>query len=545
MKKMLFRRVLGVLVLIPALGFCGGRKEQAPSAAQDGRTVITWFNNQPNQPGLTYWSDAMWIKELERRFNLSIQFIGPVGGDYSESLNVMLASGELPDIISYGNWNNYNGGLLAAIDDGIVFKYGDKPEYRALLPNWLRLIEGNDSVRRSVTMDDGNLAIFCHVEESTNRAGYEGLGIRKDWLDRLGLAVPTTVEELHTVLTAFKTQDANGNGNPNDEIPYTDSRYKDIFHCLLTAWGLNFNDSFYPNPQNPAQLTHRVLYKNGQPFMNAIGTLAAWHREGLFEPDWLTQENSSRVAKIVNDQVGMFAAAPHQYAEWREALKQLKPEIASKVKIVAVPRLIGPEGKPYTPYGNFANWANPTEAIVITPVAEKAGKVPTILRLFDFMYSPEGTELISFGFEGVTFYKDENGNHRWTEAMTNDPEYPLYTKLLQYCLPSWGGWPKVMSYEAWKLNDTADPDAAAGHAVYIQGDRTICMPRITYTPQETEDANSLMADINTALDEFTMAVIMGDRPTSDVPAFINQLKSMGIERVLAIRQGAYDRYLKK
>lgn len=43
--------------------------------------------------------------------------------------------------------------------------------------------------------------------------------LNKTWLDNLGLTYPETVEELYTVLKAFKEQDANGNGDPNDEIP--------------------------------------------------------------------------------------------------------------------------------------------------------------------------------------------------------------------------------------------------------------------------------------------------------------------------------------
>lgn len=45
--------------------------------------------------------------------------------------------------------------------------------------------------------------------------------INKAWLDRLGLEIPTTVDEWYEVLKAFKEQDANGNGDPNDEIPLT------------------------------------------------------------------------------------------------------------------------------------------------------------------------------------------------------------------------------------------------------------------------------------------------------------------------------------
>ena len=63
--------------------------------------------------------------------------------------------------------------------------------------------------------------------------------IRKTWLDALGLEIPTTVEEYHNVLKAFKEQDANGNGDPNDEIPYSCRNKGDsIWNATYGSFGL-------------------------------------------------------------------------------------------------------------------------------------------------------------------------------------------------------------------------------------------------------------------------------------------------------------------
>ena len=45
--------------------------------------------------------------------------------------------------------------------------------------------------------------------------------INKKWLDNLGLEEPKNLDELYNVLKAFKEQDANGNGDTDDEIPFT------------------------------------------------------------------------------------------------------------------------------------------------------------------------------------------------------------------------------------------------------------------------------------------------------------------------------------
>ena len=69
--------------------------------------------------------------------------------------------------------------------------------------------------------------------------------MRKDWLDRLSLEVPTTWDEWVEVFKAFKEQDANGNGDPNDEIPFTA-----MDTSLLYTFDIAANDIFCVDPEN-------------------------------------------------------------------------------------------------------------------------------------------------------------------------------------------------------------------------------------------------------------------------------------------------------
>jgi putative aldouronate transport system substrate-binding protein len=341
---------------------------------------------------------------------------------------------------------------------------------------------------------------------------------------------------------AFKQQDANGNGNPNDEIPYSDRDNHRAFNMLITAWGLR-NNIFYPDPQNPGKITHWTLYKNGQAFRDMLTTLAQWWKEGLMDPDFFTQNETQRISKITSDLVGLSYTDPANGADWRDAIKKLKPELGDKVKFTGLSPIIGPEGKPYTPQDNFVNPASTHEGTAITQQAEKKGKAPALLKLIDYMYSDEGTTLINYGVEGVSFTKDAAGKYAWTPAISTDPQFPLKTKLMQYNLSYIGGFPKFGTYEAWRISNTYDPDAALIHAEYLKADFGICMPVVTLNQAQSEEYNRIMADINTAVDEFYVAVITGRRPVSDTTAFYAQLKSMGIDRAQAIYQEAYTKFL--
>jgi putative aldouronate transport system substrate-binding protein len=302
---------------------------------------------------------------------------------------------------------------------------------------------------------------------------------------------------------------------------------------------------FYPDPQNPSKVTYWTRYKNGQAFTEAITALAQWYKEGLIDKDFLTQSWDEWTAKIVNDKAGTAHLFVDNYREWRDVIKTVRPDVANQVKFVAVPRLMGPDGRPYQTQDGFLNLTSTTDGIFISQKAEREGKVPAILRLLDYMYSPEGSELINFGVEGISYTKDASGNHIWSSTVTNDPQFPMSQKVLQYAIPFWGAFPKVGSYEAWKLSEVHDPDSEVAHEEYARGDNGILMPSISLAANQSEEFNMIMTDINTAIDEFYTAVIIGDRPTSEIPAFLTRIRNMGITRAQEIYQNAYDAYLKK
>jgi putative aldouronate transport system substrate-binding protein len=387
------------------------------------------------------------------------------------------------------------------------------------------------------------MAQFATVAENRALSGYAGIMIRQDWLDRVGLKVPTTINELHTAFLAFKQRDANGNGDPDDEIPFSDNYSHDAYKELISAWGLRYN-IFYPDPQNPGKVTYWTQYRNGQAFTEMLTTLSQWQKEGLLDPDFLTQNDTQRISKIVNDTVGSSFAYSVNYNGWRDNIKELRPNVTN-VKLVALPRLKGPDGKPYHIMDSYIRLVQLHDSITISPRSEKAGKVPNILKLLDYMYSPEGSELINFGIGGVSYTKDAQGNHVWTDTLTKDPQLPLAEKVLQYANPFWGSFPKVASYEAWKMNEAQEPDQLAAHLEYLKGDDSILMPYVLLSNAQAEEYNAIMTDINTAIEEFYTAVIRGARPVSDTTAFLNQLNGMGINRARQIYQDAYDAYMKK
>ncbi|MGB4368846.1 MAG: hypothetical protein WBI74_06345 [Caldicoprobacterales bacterium] len=504
---------------------------------------FTYYRPRLNRNNITDYDDALWVQELEKRMNVKINFMGPSSGDdYNQAVNILLAAGDYPDAV-YMNWNNYNGGLRAAIDDGIVVDVSANEEYKQLMPTWFGLLEENEQLRRAVTLDDGTSALFCHIENELKRGAYAGYAIRKDWLDNVGLDVPTTIDELYTALKAFKEQDANGNGDKDDEIPMTDDSGKGLINFLMAAWGLRYNKP-YIDPDT-GKMTYWTEYKDGQAFTDFLTTMKKWYDEGLIDPEFASQDGSAKEAKITSDQAGFFFAYTGNYAFWSDALKTHNPDKADAIELYGMVPVTGPAGKPYIANDSHVRYAASNEGTCVTATAEENGTIEAILKLFDYMYTEEGSEIINWGVEGVSYTKDADGNRTWTEAVTNDPEFSFSDKVFEFALPTWGSWPKVMSYDAFASIELTTDESARAHENYWQADTGLLVPPLMMNQDEAEEYNQIMTDVNTAIDEVFIGVIVGTKSLDEIPALLEKVENMGIQRAIEIYQGVYDRYMAK
>ena len=241
---------------------------------------------------------------------------------------------------------------------------------------------------------------------------------------------------------------------------------------------------------------------------------------------------------------GFSYLLPQQYTSWKDAIVAANPDLKDKVYFLGLEPLIGPAGKKYNTNG-MRSWAATTAGNVITVKAEEDGVVERILDVIDYLYSPEGTDLINWGVEGVSYNVTSDGKKEWSELVTNDPEFSFGDAVFKYAIPTWGDWPKIMSYEAWLSMETKDPDALRAHQNYLKGDPGLSMPAIVLTQAESEEYNRIMTDVNTLVDEYFVNLITGVRPLDEIPGLLEQIEKIGVRRAMEIYQGAYDRYMSK
>lgn len=155
-------------------------------------------------------AEMEWLQAIEEKANVDIEW-QEITADWDQKKGPMLASGDIPDlfigptVITDADFAQFNG------------LFQDLNELLDQAPNVQKMFTDNPATKVIATQTDGRILGLPKYQrfwpDSVNRQY-----INQTWLDNLGLQMPTTWDELYEVLLAFKEQDANGNGDPNDEI---------------------------------------------------------------------------------------------------------------------------------------------------------------------------------------------------------------------------------------------------------------------------------------------------------------------------------------
>lgn len=114
--------------------------------------------------------------------------------------------------------------------------------------------------------------------------------INKSWLDKLGLKVPDTIDDLYNVLKAFKEQDPNGNGK-QDEIPFIE-----LSNDLISPFGIaDLNNNFMVVKDGNA-----VYYPISEEYKEGLKWESKLFKDGLLDKEVFTQDETMRSAKFLN-----------------------------------------------------------------------------------------------------------------------------------------------------------------------------------------------------------------------------------------------------
>ena len=553
MKKRIVAILTGLSMTVTLLAGCGDAKKQesvqnAPKAESSSQTEAssasqtTEENNStdgftyPLTDGskLTYWAElnqnvsANYVNLGETPFaqawmeqtGVEIDFQHPPANQGKEQFSLLLADGNLPDLMEYA-WMSYPGGPEKAIQDGNIIALNDV--FEQYCPNLMKYLEENPDIERMIKTDEGHYYVFPFIRGDDALCNTIGLMLREDWLKELNLEVPTTIDEWHTVLTAFKEK-------KGATAPFT--------------WEYTMGALTQVNPFAYAYGTTQEFYKgtDGKIYFGAVEegykeyltTFNQWYKEGLLDQDLATLALDQVSAKMTNGSAGASMGwAGSRMGTWINAAQATD----SDYMLVAAPYPTLVNGdKPEM--GQIDNRYPNQGCVAITTSCQD---VETAARLLDYAYSEEGHMLFNFGIEGESFTMID-GYPTYTDTILNNPDgWSVAQSLSAYIRGNYNG-PFVQDIRYLEQYYTIDNQKETNAVWGATNAASYKIPPITPTAEESKEFSTIMNEINTYRDEMTLKFIFGTENLDDFEDYVKTIENMGLKRALEIQNAALERY---
>jgi putative aldouronate transport system substrate-binding protein len=477
---------------------------------------------------LSSFNEVGAYKEIEKITGTKVDFKHP-GGDgaqVTEQFNLMIASGNLPDVIQT-NWLSVPRGPQNAIKEGTIIRLNELIEENA--PNFKKFLEDHPDIASMIKTDEGDIYSFPFIRLDEKIKIYYGPIMRMDWLKTLNLDPPTTIEEWETVLTAFKNDDPNGN-KKKDEVPFlleAGSVRNESLNQLIGAWDILVK--FY-------QEDGVVKYGEIQPeYEQFVTTMRSWYEKGLIDPDFAAVDGKLKDAKVTGDTLGAFYGfASGSVGKYLDLVKD-----HPTFDIIGLPNPSLVKGQ-----NSAAGQISPSypgeHGVAVTTAAKNPAE---IVKWLDLGYGQQGSMLFNFGIEGES-YEMVDGTPQYTEQITKNPDGLAFKQAqAQYMRTHLGG-PFVQDVQSF-LQQMKYPQQLDAIGAWGKAENNIQLPPMTLTSDESSELASIMNDINTYSEEMIVKFIMGVEPLNSFPDYVSNLKSIGIEKAVAIQQAALDRYLQR
>lgn len=371
----------------------GGKSGNEQAAANEvdnfnERLDITWMVRSFQGGG---WpEDHPMIEAINEKFNVNLHIQWIPAANYAEKLNVLAASNDFPDMYlvlseEFSKWKDK--GLFLDIQPLLV----DYPHLAAIPAEDLHNLNPKGQV----------LGLPYYLTKAR-----DSLSVREDWLEKLNLQVPETLDEFYEVAKAFATQDPDNNGQHDTSgfslyIDHTSGTLVGIEY-IMAGFGLANQWKEEDGKLIPYQ-TQVTEWKQVLAYLNRAYT------EGVLDRDFAVNKLRAPLEKLETNKIGFAYANPNQYQNSINSLKKLVPE----GNIVPITPPTGPTGLTGTSTLDMLD-----KNVINANIDLKKQK--RILAILDYFLSPEGSDFIKHGIEGVHYNKISEDQYEKLEAADKD-----------------------------------------------------------------------------------------------------------------------------
>lgn len=393
------------------------------------------------------------IDEFKKQTNVDVELQINAYENATEKLNLALNSGSYADVL--GGWTLSDAMILTyGVEQGVFIPLEDI--FEQYCPNISAILD-LPGVREKMTAPDGHIYSIPYVcgDTTVNYSPY----INSEWLANVNMEMPTTTDEFEAVLKAFKEQDANGNGDPNDEIPFSTDPNNKYLEAMAGYFGM---------PMTKEALTvvdGETAYAGlSSEYRQCLSWLNKLYEQGLVDTEIFTQDSATWEGKGNRDMYGVSIAYGSNEFSGIE-------QTTEKPKYDPLPVLNADQGGQWM-RATLGNSVYRTQAVI----TDNAKHPEIIARWFDNAFALENGIGCSVGPVGVVCFKEGDGDqYRRIDTKTLDQEMQekiSWSNLWPQSLPKYTpiGWKPIEDnplydekkaveeyYEQWLTEDIVEP----------------------------------------------------------------------------------------
>ena len=521
-------------------------KGEYPIVENYGDVTLTFL--VVDHPAILDWYTNDFILWMNEQTNVKLEFETVSSQDKVEKMNLLLSTGQIPDAIC-GGGNNLTSDQMVryGMEEGLLMPLNDLIEENCVYLK--EMFEAYPKAIQMSKMTDGNIYALPQINDCFHTYMPERMWINGEWLKNLGLEVPTTTDELYNVLVAFRDQDANGNGDPNDEIPLAGNTTG--WRCM-PEWYIMNAFTYYNVETLTGQtgdfgmhLEDGVVttsfedpgFKEGLAFCHKL------YDEGLLYAASYNQDNDQMTQLVENPGACLVGCAPGGYAGvWAN----LGGDRYAQYDVLLP--LTGPEGyknvvcNEYVPIygGSFA-------------ISAKCEYPEIAIKWADLLYTQIATLNSYYGPQDVAWTWAEEGD------IGLDGNPALYRQLIP-----WQETEPQSLHMVQQIPDFRDTAIRVGLAddttkdiksadrletllyqaacAYYEDARPECkIPPLKFSVEESDAMMVAKTEVDRVLKEYVIGFITGvHNIDTEYDAFLSSLESAGMQTLIDQYQKSYD-----
>ncbi len=511
------------LAIVSAVSFsaCGDTKKQGKNANLDlsaskygdtypvtsDKTLSIW-GNYALDAQYTKLEDMPMFQELSKRTGIKAEYKIPTGS-HLEQFNLLIASGDYPDIIMY-DWFNCMGNPSKPIEDNVIIPLNDV--FEAYAPNLTKYLEENSEYAKNYKDDEGRYYGFPSLDEfkaenyQTMRI-FQGPIINETLLKQNNLEKPETIDEWYQVLTTLK--------NSGVKYPVT-LEGKALSYGGLSSFVFGaFNTCYNYYIKDDGKVTYGPLEPE---FKSALQELNKWYQEGLLDKEFASNDGALIERKMADGSAASCVGYVSRISKWSN-------DNNAYTFAGAQYPVMNKGDKPE--FGQVAVNGSGSYAAITTQCSD----VELAARYLDYAYTEEGIRLCNYGIEGVTYNMVDGVEVLTDEILNNFEKINPYSTTL--C--------SVHMINRYNQRNRL-PSQQAALSIWQSNMDSHSLPAITPTVEESNEMAEYNSELVAYSDEMILKYIAGYESLDTYDSFVENLKSLGVEKVIASKQNQLERY---